>query len=135
MLHAQPAAYPSQHAAYQSVHTTTAEPDRIILLLFDGAARFLRQAQQGLDRGGIDAFAYPLSRAHAIIAELSSSLDREQGGEVAAHIGSLYEFMLRHLTEGLVAKSRTHLTEVLHVLQELRDGFEQAAQAVRHELA
>jgi flagellar protein FliS len=128
MLHA-------QHAAYQAVETTTADPVHIVLLLFDGAARFLRQAQEGLDRGEAGAFAYPLSRAHAIIAELSSSLDRELGGEPAVNLGRLYDFMLRHLTQGLIAKSRVHLAQVLDLLQEIRDGFEQAARATRHEPA
>jgi flagellar protein FliS len=126
MLHA-------QHAAYETVATTTADPARVILLLFDGAARFLRQAQEGLDRGEAGAFAYPLSRAHAIIAELSNSLDRDRGGEAAANLGRLYDFMLRHLTQGLVSRSRTHLVQVLDLLQQLRDGFEGAAQATRHE--
>jgi flagellar protein FliS len=128
MLHA-------QHAAYETVATTTADPARVILLLFDGAARFLRQAQEGLDRGEAGAFAYPLSRAHAIIAELSSSLDRELGGEAAANLGRLYDFMLRHLTQGLMARSRIHLVQVQGLLQQLRDGFEGATQASRHELA
>ena len=125
----------TQHAAYQSVHATTADPDRIVLMLFDGAARFLRQAQDGLDRGDVAAFTYPLSRAHAIIAELSSSLDRERGGAVAANLGSLYDFMLRHLTQGLARKSRAHLADVLRLLEQLRDGFEQASRSVRREIA
>ena len=122
-------------AAYETVQATTADPARLTLLLFDGAARFLRQAKEGLDRGEPGAFAYPLSRAHAIIAELAGSLDYDTGGELALNLGRLYDFMLRHLTEGLVAKSGSHVSRVLGLLQEIRAGFEQAIQAAGHEPA
>jgi flagellar protein FliS len=122
-------------AAYETVQATTADPARLTLLLFDGAARFLRQAKEGLDRGEAGAFAYPLSRAHAIIAELAGSLDYDTGGELALNLGRLYDFMLRHLTEGLVAKSGSHVSRVLGLLQEIRAGFEQAIQAAGHEPA
>jgi flagellar protein FliS len=124
-----------QYAAYANVQTTTAEPAQIVFLLFDGATRFLRQAEAGLDRGDRAAFAYTLSRAHAIIAELSGSLDREVGGELAANLGRLYDFMLRHLTEGLCARSRAHVTRVRELLQELREGFAGAARAAGHHAA
>src|ERR1044071_6272827 len=119
-------------AAYETVQATTADPARLTLLLFDGAARFLRQAKEGLDRGEPGAFAYPLSRAHAIIAELAGSLDYDTGGELALNLVRLYDFMLRHLTEGLVAKSGSHVSRVLGLLQEIRAGFEQAIQAAGH---
>ena len=122
----------AQYAAYETVQTTTADPARIVLLLFDGAARFLRQAEGGLARGETAAFAYPLSRAHAIIAELSSALDRDGGGEVAANLARLYDFMLRHLTQGLVRRSAAHVGEVLDLLAELRGGFEQAVRTTGH---
>ncbi len=126
MLHA-------QRAAYETVQTTTADPARVVLLLFDGATHFLRQAQEGLDRGEAGAFAYPLSRAHAIIGELAGSLDYKVGGETAHNLGRLYDFMLRQLTQGLIAKSRSHLSQVLDLLQQLREAFEQAVETVKHE--
>jgi flagellar protein FliS len=126
------------YAAYANVQTTTADPVNVIFLLYDGAGRFLRQAEVGLERGDGAAFAYKLSRAHAIIAELSSSLNLEAGGEVAANLSRLYDFMLRHLTEGLCQKSAVHLSRVRAMLAELRDGFAgavQTAQAPSHAAA
>jgi len=126
MLHA-------QHAAYEAVQTTTADPAGLTLLLFDGAARFLHQSQEGFDRGEPGAFAYPLSRAYAIIAELAGSLDYDKGGEVALNLGRLYDFMLRHLSEGLIVKSRAHVSKVLDLLQAVRESFEQAVRTTGHE--
>jgi flagellar secretion chaperone FliS len=122
----------SPYAAYETVQTTTADPARVVLLLLEGAARFLSQAQAGLAHGDIGTFAYKTTRAHAIVAELSGSLDRQVGGEVAANLDRLYDFMLRHLSQGLIAKSATHLGEVRGILQELYEGFEQAIDGSRH---
>ena len=116
----------SPYAAYETVQTTTADPARVVLLLFEGATRFLGQAQDGLARGDAGAFAYKTSRAHAIIAELSASLDREVGGEVAANLDRLYDFMLRYLTEGLAQKSAPHVERVAALLVPLREGFDAA---------
>ncbi len=121
-----------QLGIYQSVDTTTADPARIVVLLYDGAIRFLLQAREGLDKGDTGAFAQRLSRAHAIIGELSGALNPEAGGDIAANLGRLYDFMLLHLTQGLIAKSRAHVSVVVDLLQELRDGFEAAVRASRH---
>jgi flagellar protein FliS len=116
-------------AAYQTVQTTTADPGRLVLMLLDGATRFLHQAGRALDRGDVTAFAESVCRAHAIIAELSGALDREAGGEVAANLARLYDFMLWHLNAGMSARSRRHLDDVLRPLAALRAGFEGAVQA------
>ncbi len=122
----------AQLATYQTIETLTADPARLVVMLFDGATRRLRQAQGALERGDIGRFAEGVARAHAIIAELSTALDREAGGPVAENLSRLYAFMLRHLTEGLARKSPAHLADVLRPLQELRQGFLEAVETSRH---
>jgi flagellar protein FliS len=123
----------TQIGAYQNVQASTADPATVVLLLFDGAMRFLRQAQRGLERKDAAQFAQSVSRAHAIIAELSESLDHEMGGAIADNLARLYGFMLGHLTQGLIARSAGHLEDVLKILHTLRDGFEGAVAAHRRE--
>ena len=118
-------------AAYQTVHTITASPKHLVLMLFDGATRFLRQARRALDRGDVARFGEAVCRAQAIVAELSNVLDREAGGEVAANLDHLYDFMLRHLAQSIAAKSSRHLDQVLGPLTTLRAGFQAAVEA-RH---
>ena len=112
--------------AYQEAQTLTADPPRLMLLLFDGATRFLRRAVKALARGEQAQFAQALSRAHAIIEELADSLNHESGGEIAFNLARLYAFMLLHLTQGLIEKDPAHLERVLGLLATLREGFEQA---------
>lgn len=118
----------SQIATYETVQTITADPPRLVLKLYEGAERFLLTALRALAGGDLGRYGEAVARAHAIIAELSSSLDRERGGDVAATLSRLYAFMLRHLTEGLIERNPTHIDEVLGPLRELRAGFEGAVE-------
>jgi flagellar protein FliS len=115
-----------QVGAYQAVQATTAEPGQLVLLLFDGAVRFLTRAQRRLEAGDVAQFAQSIARAQAILAELRSSLNHEQGGEVAENLERLYEFMQRHLSLGLISRSGTHVEQVLRPLQTIREGFQAA---------
>src|SRR5512134_2695684 len=110
-------------SAYQQVSITTADPGSLVVQLFDGAIRFIGRARKALAAGDLQGFAYAQSRAHAIVAELSNVLDREAGGDVAQGLGALYDFALRHLTEGLITRSDRHLAEVAGILATLREAF------------
>jgi flagellar protein FliS len=76
-----------------------------------------------VSRGDLGAFAHAESAAHAIVFALAGSLDHEAGGEIALNLARLYDFMLRHLAEGLVARNAGHMDHVRGLLTELRDGF------------
>jgi flagellar secretion chaperone FliS len=116
---------------YQTVGTLTADPARLILMLFDGASRFLQKARRALERGDVGEFSQALSRAHAIIGELANTLNPEAGGAVVEDLTLLYRFMLIHLTEGLIAKDPAHIDRVLGLLSTLREGFEGAIESER----
>ena len=111
---------------YQSVHVGTADPPTLVVQLFDGALRFLARARRALASGDQAGFASAVSRAHAIVAELSNVLDRDAGGEVARDLDRLYDFTLRHLTEGLARRSAPHLERVAAILETLREAFDVA---------
>jgi flagellar protein FliS len=113
------------------VGTLTADPARLILMLFDGASRFLLKARRGIERGDVGEFSQALSRAHAIIGELANTLNPEAGGAVVEDLALLYRFMLIHLTEGLIAKDPQHIDRVLALLATLREGFEGAIESER----
>jgi flagellar protein FliS len=115
--------------AYQNVSVTTADSPSLVVQLFDGALRFLARARRALAEGNQPEFAWTLSRAHAIVAELSNVLDRDAGGDVAADLSRLYDFALRHLTEGLIARSDAHLGRVVGILTTLREAFDAARRA------
>ena len=119
--------------AYQQVMTVTADPGARLLLLFDGLVRFLRQGVDALRAGSTGRFTHAVARAQAIVTELAGSLDHAAGGPLAADLSRLYEFLLRHLSAGLMAKDARHLDEALRVIEPLREGFARAAEEAPRE--
>lgn len=115
--------------SYQTVSVSTADPSALIVQLFDGALRFLRQAQSAAAAGKQADVAQAVNRAHAILAELSDVLDHEQGGEIAAQLDALYNFSMLHLTKGLFDKSARYIAEVIAILEPIREGFDGARQS------
>src|SRR5690242_5153745 len=80
------------HAAYQQAQIGSANPVRIVILLYEGAIRFVHQAQQNFSSPATRGHA--LGRAHRIVTELLSSLDHDRGGEIAQNLSRLYDYVL-----------------------------------------
>ena len=82
-------------AAYRQQSVMTASPGQLVVMLYDGALRFLLQASTAMragDQFGCDA---KLRRAEAIIDELHVVLDKERGGEIASRLEGIYVFCKR----------------------------------------
>lgn len=114
--------------AYQSQSILTASPGQLVLLMYDGALRFMAQARA--------AFALPedaprrietintsLLRAQAILGELRSNLNFEAGGEVATNLDRLYDYHLRRLFEANLRKDEVPLIEVEGLVRTLRESW------------
>lgn len=115
--------YQTSAGVYQQAQIATADRGRLLLLMFDGALRFLAQAESGLRNDRLEEFGSQLGRAQAIIAELLHTLDHKAGGEIAAQLERLYRFMLEHLVEANVHKSVRHLEQVRRVLSIIADAY------------
>src|SRR3954452_2584190 len=94
-----PYATAQQAAAYRDSSVLTAPPERLVVMLYDGAHRFLFQAAHAMRAGGLSMTNNRMQRAEAIIAELRGTLNSDDGGEIAGRLGSIYAFCQRHLLE------------------------------------
>lgn len=101
---------------YQQAQFGTVDRGQLLLMMFDGADRFLGQAEQRLPADDVAGFVNALGRAQAVIAELLSTLDHQRGGEIAGNLDRLYRFMLDHLIEANLAKSVRHVGQVRRIL-------------------
>ena len=119
---------------YFANQVQTASPEQILIMLYDGAIRFLRQARQNLDEGDRIGTLEKKSRAVAILTELSNTLDFEQGGEIAENLDGLYWYMIRDLTQANTKDPSEPLQVAENILEELRDGWVQAIEANRPEV-
>ena len=113
--------------SYQKVATTTAAPGQLVLMLYDGAVRFLEQALKGFqleDPGEFNlAINNNVHRAQAIVDELNGSLDMKQGGELSDKLRGLYNYLDRRLDESNRDKSPEGIREALDRLGVLRDAW------------
>ena len=111
--------------SYQQNAVLTAPPGRLVVMLYDGAGRFLRRAAAAMQQGEIARTNEGLQRAEAIIDELLATLDYERGGEIATSLRDLYLFCRRHLNEARVERDHEKIEQVIGLLAELRDAFAQ----------
>jgi flagellar protein FliS len=108
---------------YAAAEVTGIDRERLLQLVLDGGQRFLRLAREALVAGDVARFVERLARAQAIVAELHGTLDRQAGGEIAANLSRLYDFILVHLTEANARRSVRHLDEVLAVYGTIADAY------------
>jgi flagellar protein FliS len=113
--------------SYRKVATQTATPGQLVLMLYDGALRFLDKALTGFDHRDPLLFNQTISnnilRAQAIIHEMNASLNMEAGGEVASNFRSLYNYFYRRLTEANRTKKKAPVEETISHLRGLRDSW------------
>lgn len=101
----------------------TASPHRLILLLLDGALDKLRASRAALARGNIAAKGSNITWAMSIIDGLRASLNHERGGQLAANLDALYDYMTRTLLAANLHNDDGKLAEVEKLLGEIRAGW------------
>ena len=101
----------------------TASPHRLIPLLLDGATDKLRAARRAMDQAKIADKGANISWSISIIDGLRASLNLEQGGELAANLERLYDYMTRTLVEANLNGDRRKLDEVEGLLNEIRAAW------------
>ena len=120
---------------YQQNQISTASPERILLMLYDGAIRFTRRAIQGVEENNFEQRRVGISKTMAIIAEFSNSLNHEVGGKIAEDLDSLYDFMLRQLTGANLDNDIEKLKVVEKLLMDLRGTWAEAIEINKKEQA
>jgi flagellar secretion chaperone FliS len=127
--------YASAKQAYTESSVLTASPEQLVVMLYDGAIRFLSQGSAALRAGNRQVFAARLRRGEAIITQLNMTLDMERGGEVATRLRSIYTFSRRHLIDAQLKYDPALVDEVVGLLSELRESWAQLAQNPRPQAA
>ncbi len=113
------------HNAYQTVQVTTTDRGRLLLMMYEGAIKFLRQSKAGLEANDIAKFCRFLSKAQAIIAELMNTLDFEKGGDIARDLDRLYDFMLFYLTEANLHRDGKRIVKVIGLLDTIYSAYKE----------
>ncbi len=103
----------------------TADPHRLIVMLFDGALKALDQAKWLINAGAPRSEkGVVLSKAIAIIDQgLRASLDKKAGGELAENLDMLYGYMVKQLLSANINTDAAAIDEVRELLSQLRDAW------------
>lgn len=116
--------------AYRRVEAESRSPMELVVMLYDGALRFLAAAREAHGRRDLIARGNALSRALAIIAELQSTLNLKEGGAIAEELDRLYSYITWRLMDVNVKQDGTALDEAHKLLSTLSDAWAQTANRV-----
>ncbi|RUT33263.1 flagellar export chaperone FliS [Paenibacillus zeisoli] len=114
----------SPYEKYRQSSVQTSTPGQLLLMLFDGAIRFVRTGMDGLQNQDISKANLNLGKAQTIISELIVTLDPSY--EVSEGLASLYEYTNHLLIQANVKKDVQPAEEALGYLVELKETFAQA---------
>jgi flagellar protein FliS len=114
--------------AYTESSVLTAPPERLVVMLYDGAIRFLSQAAVALRAQNGRVFLDRVQRGEAIITELNLTLDMRQG-EVAERLRAIYQFCNMHLAAATMEGDPGKVDDVIRLLGDLREAWQQIAAA------
>src|SRR6201995_2025743 len=105
--------------AYRASAVLTASPGQLVVMLYDGARRFLHQAAVAMGERDIPVAHNKLTRGEDIIRHLRNTLDMDQG-EIAARLQSIYTFSLSHLRQARLDQDPAKILEMDDILGTLR---------------
>ena len=108
-----------------------ATPFRLIQMLLEGALSKIAVATGHMRRGEIGPKGRAISTAVSIINGLRVSLDKEAGGEIAANLDALYDYMARRLMEAHAKNDPEILAEIAGLLRELKSAWDAIPEPVQ----
>ena len=119
--------YSTAAATYRRNSILTASPEKLVLLLYEGAIRHMERIRIGLAdpaQKHSEQVGLSFSKSIGIIAELRTSLDPEKGKEVAQNLDALYGFCLDQLSEANGCREPEPVEHALSVMRTLKEGWD-----------
>lgn len=108
---------------YQKTQVVTASREKILLMLYEGAIRFTKQARVAMVEKKIADKGKAISKATAILSELMATLDFKVGGQLAQDLENLYIFMIDKLIEANIHNKIECLDDVERLLNTLYSAW------------
>ncbi len=116
------------YETYNQVQVETSDQKKLILMVYDAATRFCREAREAITSGNVKNKGIAIQKAYDAIAELRKSLDMDRGREVAESLNKLYAFLGHQLTLANLNNDTEVLDSVITVLTDMRGTWIEAFQ-------
>jgi flagellar secretion chaperone FliS len=111
------------YQAYKKTQIQTADQGRLILMCYDGAISFLKQAQKAHEEKNLGTMSEFLAKTQDILWELTNGLNYE-AGEIAYNLDALYNYMIRRIIDAQYHNNIEAVNEVINYIQELRESWQ-----------
>lgn len=118
---------------YKQTSVQSASREKILLMLYEGAIRFVKQAMMAIDKKDIADRGMNIGRAYDVVMELNNSLNHEIGGDIAKNLEQLYMFITEQLTKANATGQKKPLEDALKVLETLYSGWVEAVEKIKRE--
>ncbi|MEW6743068.1 MAG: flagellar export chaperone FliS [Planctomycetota bacterium] len=115
---------------YQADTIKTASKEKILMMMFDGALRFARQAQTRMRDRDVAGAGLALGRLQAIIGELNAALDHSIGGETSRNLARLYQYASECIVASNISRRAEGLDIVVKIVTAIREGFDGAIRSL-----
>jgi flagellar protein FliS len=112
---------------YKETSVNTASPTKLVVMLYEGAIRFLTRAASDIRKRDLVSKSESVSRAVAIIQHLQMTLDTDKGQDIAHELNGLYTYALGRVLEGSTKLDAKPIEEAIKVLSELLPAWEEIA--------
>lgn len=116
---------------YKNTEVVTASKENILMMLYDGAIRFLKKAIAATGQNNLDEKNKYVGKTMDIVNELRATLNHKADENIANHLDQLYEFVLDRLLKGSMENNPKYLEEAIGVLETLRKAWDEAIKSLK----
>ncbi len=120
---------------YQRTEVESSDPKRLVVMLFDAAVRFLHQAAEAMARRDCEQQCHLITRAQRILTELTCALDDDADRELSGNLRLLYTWLHTQLSEASIEDDSEKLSQVITIVEDLRNTWTKAEIACRRQAA
>jgi flagellar protein FliS len=111
--------------SYSQMNANIEKPEKLILMLYEGALKFANFAKKAIQKGDIEEKVKYIIKTSNIFIELINCLDFEKGGDIAYYLHGLYGYQLQLLTKANAENNEKYLDDVIRVLKVLIEAWKE----------
>ena len=120
--------YPNRRSSlYEETSVNTSSPTKLVVLLYEGAIRFLKRTASDIRNRDLVSKGKSVSQALAIIQHLRLTLNTDKGQDIARELDRLYAYTLSRVLAGSTKLDASAIEEAIKVLSDLLPAWEEVA--------
>jgi len=108
---------------YKKTSVETASKLDLVVLCYEKAIQFVMQTKEHYKNNEFEEKAVKLQKAIDFVNELKSSLNMDEGEQIAKNLDSIYTYIIKRLLSGDVKRDMAAFDEVIHIMSELKDAW------------